>query len=362
MEKAIIHYGLVGFGGIAENRIAKEGFALDHTRFRDSLSIDLIGVTDINQNRKAAVDALGLRWYDSIDKLLARKMINAVYIATSNSSHAEIAKKALLAGKHVMIEKPLATNLFEAEELAALARQLKLSIGIDHMMTKNQYNLKAKDMITSGSLGKIDHIVLHMEFFYGSTPEEAASWRCSRPEELGGPIGDVGTHCMYMAEFLLDDRIVSLQCTYTPQTMPIAVECGAHIRFTTAKGISGTIRIAFDQPGGSLENTIKNLGYEVYGEKGTLRSRGTLFQFSGYQDEPAAQSLEQEIDSSTKYHYIDDITNIYQAQIAEHADSIRSKMLLDGEDALHNLKMVFACHTSAHEAGSLQQIPIKEDI
>ena len=65
-----IKYGIIGFGGIAENRIAKEGFACDTSRFAPLSEAKLIAATDINPARRSAAEALGLKWYDSREALL----------------------------------------------------------------------------------------------------------------------------------------------------------------------------------------------------------------------------------------------------------------------------------------------------
>jgi hypothetical protein len=66
-----VKYGLIGFGGIAENRVAKEGYACDKARFAPLKNAELVGAVDINPARKEAAEALGLKWYDSIDAMLA---------------------------------------------------------------------------------------------------------------------------------------------------------------------------------------------------------------------------------------------------------------------------------------------------
>jgi predicted dehydrogenase len=360
MKDKTVNYGLIGFGGIAENRIVKEGFALDRLRFNESVPMKLYGATDINPRRKAAAEAMGIRWFETTDTLLESDRIDAVVVATSNSTHFEVARKALEAGKHVMIEKPIATTMEDAGELCRLAVEKGLSLDVDHMMTRNAYNIKCRDLVADGSLGSIDHIVLHMEILYGSTPEEAATWRCSNPEEFGGPIGDVGTQCFYVAEFLLGQRIETLSCVYTPPTLDIADESGALIRFATADGVSGTARVAFDQSRGGVESTLLNLGYEIYGTEGTIRNQGSLFQLSGHPDEIIRQSKEEEHGQISKIHQINDIQNIYQTQITSHARSIQETHPLEGFAAVHNLAMVLACHESAIDGGSPQKIPGKE--
>jgi len=181
--------------------------------------------------------------------------------------------------------------------------------------------------------------VLHMEFCYGSTPQEAASWRCADPEEIGGPIGDVGSHCLYMAEFLLDCAAESVACVYTPETLDIAVENGAFIQFRLKDGIQGTVRVAFNQPRGGVPRTYF---------WGFLKVGAGL---SGHPGEPVEIYLEAGKSGSTGKVKIDKVRNIYQAVIAGHAQSILDGRALDAADALHNLELIVGCYRSAEQQG-----------
>lgn len=347
-----IRYGLIGFGGIAENRIAKEGFACDSSRFSGHPHADLVVAWDPNEARAQAAKALGITWVRSVQEILQDKTIDAIVVASNNSSHAYWGLEALKAGKHILIEKPAGVTESEVMELVREARTRKLSFGVDHMMTKNVYSDLAKSLITAGIIGDIDSITLHMEFPFGFTPEEAATWRCANPVELGGPIGDVGSHCFYMAEHLLDSQITSLKCVYIPKTLAIPVEDGAFIEFTTEKGITGTARVAFNQKRGSLGGTLLNLGYEIYGTKGFLEGKGTMFQLSGHEDEPVSLSLTSYVENKITSHVPKNIENIYARQISEHALSIIEGNPIDGEAALRNLRMILLSHESAQTGGS----------
>ena len=121
MSAKVITYALIGFGGIAENRVAKEGFACDRSRFEPLKHAKLVGATDMNQARKAAAEALGLKWYADMKAIFADPSIDAVYVATNNKSHAEIAIAALNAGKHVIVEKPAATDAKDVKKMMAAA-------------------------------------------------------------------------------------------------------------------------------------------------------------------------------------------------------------------------------------------------
>ncbi|NQT58887.1 MAG: Gfo/Idh/MocA family oxidoreductase [Bacteroidetes bacterium] len=346
-----IRYGIVGFGGIAENRIAKEGFGLDTSRFSKNMEAVLVAACDANTSRADAARALGLEWYSDFSAMLADPTLDAVVIASNNRTHTLLAREAILAGKHVFIEKPVGVQVDEVREMLELAKARNLSVAVDHMMTKNTYNKEGRRLIRNKTIGDIVHLVLHMEFAYGMTESEAATWRCADPGELGGPIGDVGSHCLYMAEFLTDDVIEYLQCVYTPKHLKIAVEDGAVINFTTKKGYTGTIRVAFDQPQGTGQDTLSSLGYEVYGTKGALVGEATLFQLSGYSDEPSRVRLYTKIDDKIDEYIPETVENIYRSQINEHAASIREGKPLSGKDGLRNLEMIMQAHESAKRDG-----------
>ena len=354
MEK--VRYGLVGFGGIAESRIAKEGFGLDRARFAGNPAAELVGVTDIQPSRKPAAEALGLRWFDSLEALLAERPIEAVVVTTDNLSHYPAALAALRSGRHCLVEKPLATRRQDARELQETAAAKRLSLAVDHMMEFNAYNRQARDRVASGDIGAVNDICLHMEFLYGADPAEAATWRCADPAQLGGPIGDVGCHCLYMAEFLLGARITRLGCVYTPRHLGLRVEEGAEIRFLTERGTWGSARVCFDSARGGGEGTLLNLGFEVYGSRGVIRSYGTMFQLSGHEGEPVPIRLEVDRFHSREAVSIPSPPNIYQLAIARHAESIREGPPLGCEDGLHNLDLVLACHLSAHDSGRMQEI------
>jgi predicted dehydrogenase len=346
-----VTYAIIGFGGIAENRIAREGFGLDKSRFAGHPQAELVGATDKNATRKDAAIRLGLKWYDSTQAVLSDPGIEAVFIATNNLSHAPLAQQAIRAGKHCLIEKPITTTLEDALRLQQFARERGVSLAVDHMMTENAYNCRARELISQRAIGEVNDVSLHMEFCYGSTPGEAATWRCAEPKEIGGPIGDVGSHCLYVAEFLLDSEVAALSCVYMPKTLDIAVENGAFVQFRLCNGVQGTARVAFNQLRGGAGGTLTGLGYEIYGTHGILRGCATLFQLSGHPGEPVEVRLETDDFKHAERIKIDAVRNIYQAVIGRHAESIINRTPLDAADAVHNLRLVLACYESAEDNG-----------
>jgi predicted dehydrogenase len=356
---ATVKYGIIGFGGIAENRVAKEGFACDRARFQPHPTAELVAATDVNPARQSAAEALGLKWYGSAEELLKDTSIQAVYVATNNRTHVPLAMQALNAGKHVIVEKPLATNSADAMALIDLAKSKGLSLYVDHMMVFNAWNKIAKATVAAGKLGKVNDACFHMEFAYGYDENEAKTWRCSNIAEMGGPIGDVASHCFYAAEDILGSEVVKLAAVYLPKTMSIAAEDGAYIKAFFANGAQLSVKAAFSELRGGGVGTLGNLGYEIYGDQAALRGYGTMFQLSGHAGEPYPQHLLLDDGKGPFQELVpakEDIRNIYQSLIGKHAQSVLDGKPLAGGDALHNIRLCELCHKSAQNGGKVYEV------
>ncbi|MGD8435573.1 MAG: Gfo/Idh/MocA family oxidoreductase, partial [Syntrophobacterales bacterium] len=83
---------------------------------------------------------------------------DAIAIATPAESHYELTKKALLAGKHVFVEKPLSLTVDEGEELIQLAKQNHLTLMVGHILHYHQAVIRLKELVDEGDLGKIQYL------------------------------------------------------------------------------------------------------------------------------------------------------------------------------------------------------------
>src|SRR5580765_9026620 len=125
--------------------------------FRNSPLWTLVAVCDLDQDRAARVvgDAMGVDIETSLDRLLARDDLDAVAIATPANTHRPIAMAALAAGKHVLVEKPLASTRAEAAEMVAEARDRGLVLMCDHTYCYTPVVQRLREMVQSGELGEI---------------------------------------------------------------------------------------------------------------------------------------------------------------------------------------------------------------
>ena len=145
--------------------------------------------------------------------------IQAVSVATPNGTHFEITKAALLAGLHVVCEKPLCFTTKEAEELEELTKKQNKIVGVTYGYAGHQMIQEAKKLIEKGALGKIR--IVNMQFSHGfhnvAVEMNTASTKWRVDPKVAGPsyvLGDVGTHPLYLSGIMMPDmKIKRLMCS-----------------------------------------------------------------------------------------------------------------------------------------------------
>ncbi|WP_025896792.1 Gfo/Idh/MocA family protein [Kordiimonas gwangyangensis] len=152
--------------------------------------------------------ALGLaKAYTSYDEVLADPAVQAVHLCVPNVLHADYAKRALAAGKHVMCEKPLAMTTAETRELVALARESGLAAGVCYNLRYYPLNLHARALVDGGDIGRLHHVngsyvqdwLLH---------DTDYNWRLNSKESGAlRAVADIGTHWMDMVSHITGHTI-----------------------------------------------------------------------------------------------------------------------------------------------------------
>ncbi|HXB12183.1 MAG TPA: Gfo/Idh/MocA family oxidoreductase [Bacteroidia bacterium] len=114
-------------------------------------------IADFKQERLDAVKKINkeIKTTTNPDEVLTSKDVDAVVIATPVSSHFPLAKKALENGKHVLLEKPMASTVAEGEELIKLAEKKGLRLMVDHTFLYTGAVTKIKQLIDAGDIGNI---------------------------------------------------------------------------------------------------------------------------------------------------------------------------------------------------------------
>ena len=147
----MVKVGIIGFGYWGPNLVRNFNLASDCL---------VTGVADPRSDRLIQLGKLysHIKGYKDANDLINSKDVDAVVIATPVSTHFELAKKALLMGKHVLLEKPMASSVLEAEILIDLADQMKVTLMVDHTFLYTGAVNKMKHLIDRGDLGTIKYL------------------------------------------------------------------------------------------------------------------------------------------------------------------------------------------------------------
>ncbi len=186
-----LRMGLVGAGGAAS----------EHQRgFVDCPEALLIGVT---AGSAPEIAEAALRWqiqgYANLDTMLEDPRIDAVIIASPTPLHVAHAVAALHAGKHVLLEKPVAPSCEEIQQLEAVAATHRLICMPGHNDVYYSPLWRARDLLKNGDLGTL--VYANFAALHTIPPAVTVSWRTSMPRE--GALADSGVHQIYQAHYVL---------------------------------------------------------------------------------------------------------------------------------------------------------------
>jgi predicted dehydrogenase len=197
--------------------------------------------------------------------------IEAVSIVTPNNMHYPMAKAFLEAGIHVICDKPLATTVQEALDLAAIVRRTGLIFGLTHNYTGYPMVRQARQMIADGQLGKVRVVQVEYAQDWLATPLETtgqkqAAWRTDPAQSgPGGSLGDIGTHAYNITCF-----VTGLHCREVAADVSIFVlgrrlDDNVQLLLRFAEGAKGALWASQVATGNA-----NNLRLRVYGEKAGL--------------------------------------------------------------------------------------------
>lgn len=216
------------------------------------------------------------RAYGSFAEMLERervlpadRRIDFVAIATPNHVHFPAAKAALEAGFHVLSDKPATLDLAEARALREIVRKTGRLYGLTHNYTGYPLVKQAREMIRTGSLGKIRKVVVEYPQGWMATqldPVGRMAW-LSDPAKSGsgGVVGDIGTHAENLLEYVTGLRIAELAADTTTFGEGRRVPDDVNVLLRLVGGAKGVLHASQISVG--EEN---NLNIRVYGEKGGL--------------------------------------------------------------------------------------------
>ena len=197
---AVIGAGMAGKAHAAAYRTASTLYSPDLPEIR------LVSIGDVNPEfGSAAAKRFGYERHDSSWQAIAEADdIDVVSVVIANKLHREVVEGLLAAGKHVLCEKPLSDTMEDARAMAEAARSASSLGRIGFTFRRTPGIAYIRDLIRSGTLGKVLHFSGRYWTDYGCSPQAPMSWRY-KGGAGSGALADVGSHLAYVAEFLCGD-------------------------------------------------------------------------------------------------------------------------------------------------------------
>lgn len=256
-----LRVGVIGCGSIARHRHLPE--------YASNPNVELVAVCDNNAERALEIgEKYGVPSYTSFVELLRNAEVDAVSVCTPNYLHAPISNAALLAGVHVLCEKPMATSKEEAESMIETAAKSGKKLMIAHNQRFVASHQKARQLIQSGEVGKI--YSFRTAFGHGGpegwSVEGKEGWFFQKDKAFVGAMGDLGVHKTDLLRYLLGEEIVEVGAFVETSAKEFAtVDDTAVCVLKTESGTIGTLAASWSYVSKEDNSTI------IYGENAILR-------------------------------------------------------------------------------------------
>ena len=333
--------GIIGCGSITILRHAPE--------YKANPFVDEIVFYDRNLDRSEGLAAMfDGSFVESVDELLEDPTIQLISDCSSNEYHHVFSTRALLNGKHVLCEKPIALTMEHAQEIVDAQKQSGKKLMVDHNQRFTRAHQKAKEIIENEELGKV---LTFRTAFGHAGPEEwginktNSTWFFQKDRSGLGVAGDLGIHKVDLLHYLLDDEIEQVSAfqgalhKVDEKNEPIEVCDNIVCSLKTKKGRIGTASFSWTYYGEEDNSTI------IYCEKGILK----IYHSEEYQLEVITK------DGERINYQLENIQTNYNQSKSGAIDAFIECIRLDqdplatGEDALIALKVILGIVEAAEK-------------
>lgn len=308
----------------------------------------LVAIADIDEERRnAAAATYDVPAYHDLHEMITRKDIDAVVIATSDQFHLEPSLAAAEAGKHIFIEKPLATRSSDARQIIDAAEAHHISLMVAHVLRFDPRFLIAQETIASGDLGDIVHLFVRYD-------ARIATARYIRGRTTLSMF--IGIHAIDMIHFLTGSRVVNVTAKAKSTVLrEFGVNDSILSLFELENGGIGVLENSWIRPEGATDR-IRSV-FEVVGTSGRLQvdqgEAGLTIYRDTQVDYPDPMLLRQPKKMYKK------ITGAYREELVHFLECITDgrRPLVTGQAGWEAVVVAEAIDRSVNQGG--KRIPIK---
>lgn len=318
-----LRFGIIGFGRFAEKAIAPAIRATAGARLTAIQKRSLGEAT-----RKAKEFGIPLA-FASVEELVRHPDVDAVFIASANSAHHGEAVAAACAGKHVLLEKPMAVTVAEAEDIIAACHSADVRLMVGHMVRLSPAVRRVRDLVAAGTLGTVTYA--RADFVYDGRLSHRP-WLVDRRVAGGGPLYDIGVHCLDTLRCVLGREVLAARAVLEPEPTEAETERTAQVALRFEGGVVGSVYCSFDSP-------IRKSILEVVGTDAIVSLSD--FTMSGRKAEVMVSRGSGDRPASTSREVVT-IPDLYVEEIEQFLRSVRGGIEpeLSGNNGLRNQRIL----------------------
>jgi predicted dehydrogenase len=273
-----IGIGMVGYGMIGRvHCLGYRELPILHPGQLPELHLAAVCTRHVETAQTAMQEAGFETGYTDLGRLLENKAVNVIDCAVPNHAHHAVIKQALLAGRHVYCDKPLALDAGQASDLVQTAEKAGVQVGLTFNYRFLPAIMRAYEVIQAGELGEI--YTFRADYLHSGyqNPSRPMGWRLRKEQAGGGALVDLGSHVIDMVRHLLGE-LDTLHCTTRTfiQQRPasagavemeeVQVDDAAWLQARLRNGAEGSLHVTRFATGAQ-----DDLSIEIYGRLGGLR-------------------------------------------------------------------------------------------
>ena len=255
----MIRFGIAGFGLHAVRRLMP-GFAL-----AQNCKVVALSRRDANEARKNAAQYGIPHVFASTEELCRCPEVDAVLVTTPNVRHLQDVLTAVAASKPVLCEKPMGMNSDECRRMVEAARNAGVVLGVAQVFRFEESTARFRERVAAGDIGH--PIFARSEFSYPGSGH-ARAWLYNRSMSGGGPIADVGVHCIDALRYILQDEPRRVTAVGGPDEQSGDVEAAAVVTLEFQRGTLATVLVS--------TRAHYRTPLEIVGDAGVLRADDAL--------------------------------------------------------------------------------------
>ena len=330
----MIRFGIAGFGLHAVKRLMP-GFALAKNCCVVALSRrDPLKAKECGQQYDIP------HVFHSTAELCRSPEVDAVLVTTPNIAHMDDVLTALAAGKPVLCEKPMGMNAAECRRMVEAARKAKLPLGVAQVFRFEESARRLRERVAAGDIGT--PVFARAEFSFRPGPHHGRTWMNDPKIAGGGPIADIGVHCIDALRFVLQDEVVRVRAHGRANQRVPEIEAAAVLILEFSRGTLGTVLCSF--------LAEYRTPIELIGDQGVLGAEDCLSV-----EKPVTLQLRRGgiVETETVSNHL-----AYARQVDEFAAAVEGKgsFLVPGEEGWQNQEILDAAYRSI-KSGKVEDVP-----